>query len=130
MTTHQLSAITYQLPIQTVDDYFHTLNAQDFRATARLFSENGELHPPLEDPVKGVSAIAQYLKTEAVGMRLVPQKSSTEEREVYVQGYVETSLFTVKVAWQFSLNADNQLDRVAIKLLASWEELAQIQHLR
>jgi hypothetical protein len=114
-----------------VDHYFDRLNAQDFKATAHLFSEHGELHPPLEEPVQGVSAIAQYLSTEAVGMKLFPQKGNQQQREtgeteVNVQGYVKTSLFSVNVAWQFLINGDNQLQTVAIKLLASWEELAQI----
>jgi hypothetical protein len=78
-----------------------------------------------------VSAIAQYLSTEAVGMKLFPQKGNQKQREtgeteVNVQGYVKTSLFSVNVAWQFLINGDNQLQTVAIKLLASWEELAQI----
>ncbi|PSO48715.1 MAG: nuclear transport factor 2 [Cyanobacteria bacterium SW_9_44_58] len=111
--------------------YFDRLNAQDFQGTAHLFSESGELHPPLEEPVRGVGAIAQYLSTEAVGMQLFPQKGNRQQREtgeteINVQGYVKTSLFRVNVAWQFLINGDNQLQAVAIKLLASWEELAQI----
>lgn len=115
-----------------VEQYFKTLNAQDFQATAQLFREQGELHPPLESPVVGKSAIAQYLQKEAVGMKLVPQTGKMHSREqgeieVNVQGYVETSLFTVKVAWQFFITQDHHLAIVAVKLLASWEELAQIQ---
>jgi len=115
----------------TVKHYFDTLNVQDFEGTANLFSQQGELHPPLEEPVRGVGAIAQYLRREAAGMKLFPQNGNqqfqeTGEIEVTVQGYVETSLFNVNVAWQFLINADNRLQTVAIKLLASWEELAQI----
>jgi hypothetical protein len=115
-----------------VKTYFQTLNAQDFEATADLFAQEGELHPPLEEPVVSPSAIAHYLATEAVGMTLVPQKGTIAredqgEYDIRVQGYVKTSLFTVNVAWQFLINADNQLQVLVVKLLASWEELAQIQ---
>lgn len=115
----------------TVKHYFDTLNAQDFEGTADLFSQQGELHPPLEEPVRGVGAIAQYLRREAAGMKLFPQNGNqqsqeTGEMEVTVQGYAQTSLFSVNVAWQFLIDSDNRLQTVAIKLLASWEELAQI----
>jgi hypothetical protein len=115
-----------------VEQYFQTLNTQDFNATAGLFAEDGELHPPLEEPIFGSSAIAQYLATEAVGMTLFPQQGTIAQQEegeydIRVQGYVKTSLFTVNVAWQFLINTENQLQVVVVKLLASWEELAQIQ---
>ncbi|AFZ45310.1 steroid delta-isomerase [Halothece sp. PCC 7418] len=115
-----------------VEQYFQTLNAQDFNNTAGLFARDGELHPPLEEPVVGNSAIAQYLAQEAMGMTLVPQKGTIAredqgELDIRIQGYVKTSLFTVNVAWQFLINADNQFQIVVVKLLASWEELAQIQ---
>jgi len=123
-----ISGINHQL----VEQYFQTLNAQDFKGTASLFSQDGELHPPLEEPVVGSSAIAQYLATEAVGMTLFPQQGTIAQQDegeydIRVQGYVQTSLFTVNVAWQFLINTENQLQVVVVKLLASWEELAQIQ---
>ncbi|MDR9402758.1 MAG: nuclear transport factor 2 family protein [Halothece sp. Uz-M2-17] len=115
-----------------IKQYFQTLNAQAFNSTAALFAQDGELHPPLEEPVVGNRAIAQYLATEAMGMTLVPQKGTMAredqgELDIRIQGYVKTSLFTVNVAWQFLINADNQFQIVVVKLLASWEELAQIQ---
>lgn len=45
--------------------------AQDFQGVAQLFVSDGELHPPLEEPIIGNSAIAQYLQTEAAGMKLL-----------------------------------------------------------
>lgn len=121
------------LDIPLIEHYFQRLNAQDFQGTAQLFVSNGELHPPLEEPVIGSSAIAQYLKSEAIGMKLFPQKGNEQlledgTTEVYVKGYVKTSLFKVNVAWQFLINPEqDKLLAVAVKLLASWEELAQIQ---
>lgn len=121
------------LDFPLIEHYFQQLNAQDFQGVAELFVSNGELHPPLEEPVIGNSAIAQYLQTEAVGMKLFPQKGNEQlledgKTEVYVKGYVKTSLFKVNVAWQFLLDTEqDKLLAVAVKLLASWEELAQIQ---
>lgn len=115
-----------------VKQYFNSLNAENFQQTAQLFSEQGQLHPPLEEPVVGRSAIAQYLKDHAFGMSFFPQEGSYQsfdngEVEVYVQGYVKTGWFKVNVAWLFIINANQQLRLVGIKLLASWEELAQLQ---
>ncbi len=115
-----------------VKNYFNALNANDFDATAQLFSQQGELHPPLEQPVIGQSAIAQYLREQAKGMTLVPQEGSYQsfdngEVEVYVQGYVQTRWFQVNVAWLFIITPHHQLRLVGVKLLASWEELAQMQ---
>lgn len=121
------------LDIALIEHYFQRLNAQNFQGVAQLFVSNGELHPPLEEPVIGSSAIAQYLQTEAAGMKLFPQKGNEQllddgKTEVYVQGDVKTSLFKVNVAWQFLLDTEqDKLLAVAVKLLASWEELAQIQ---
>lgn len=119
------------IDLPLVKDYFRTLNSQDFDGTADLFQENGVLQPPLEEPIVGAIAIAQYLHSEAVGMNFFPKEGSYKQLDShriqgYVQGYVETSTFKVNVAWQFLIN-DTQLEAVAIKLLASWEELAQIQ---
>ncbi|MFP3436003.1 nuclear transport factor 2 family protein, partial [Paraburkholderia sp. SIMBA_061] len=67
-----ISGIDHRL----IEQYFQTLNAQAFNSTAALFAQDGELHPPLEEPVVGNRAIAQYLATEAMGMTLVPQKGT------------------------------------------------------
>ncbi|MFP4692419.1 MAG: nuclear transport factor 2 family protein [Halothece sp.] len=129
--TPELSIEGLDLPL--VETYFQRLNAQDFQGVAQLFVSNGELHPPLEEPVIGSSAIAQYLQTEATGMKLFPQKGNEKlledgTTEVYLKGCVKTTLFNVNVAWQFLLNTEqDKLLAVAVKLLASWEELAQIQ---
>ena len=129
--TQSVSINGLDLPL--IEDYFQQLNAQDFQGVAELFVSNGELHPPLEEPVIGNCAIAQYLQTEAMGMKLFPQKGNQQlledgTTEVYIKGYVKTSLFKVNVAWQFLVDTEQgKLLAVAVKLLASWEELAQIQ---
>lgn len=113
-------------------EYFETINAGDFQATAALFAENGEMHPPFESTIVGREAIANYLQSEAKGMRLEPKQSSVSTSEenlskVNVTGKVFTPLFSVNAGWQFLLNSSNQIVVVKIKLLASAQELLQLK---
>ncbi|WP_333256150.1 nuclear transport factor 2 family protein [Microcoleus sp. S13_C5] len=112
--------------------YFETLNAGDFEATANLFADDGVLHAPFEDPIIGRSAIATYLKKEARGMQLEPQKGVSQiledgKVEVQVSGRVQTSAFGVNVAWLFLLNSDQKILSVTVKLLASPQELLNLR---
>nr|QEI47149.1 nuclear transport factor 2 family protein [Euhalothece sp. Z9404] len=129
--TQPVSIDGLNLPL--IEHYFQRMNAQDFQGVAELFVSNGELHPPFEEPVIGDRAIAHYLENEAMGMKLFPNRGNEKlledgKTEVYVKGYVKTSLFKVNVAWQFLIDGEqDKILAVAVKLLASWEELAQIQ---
>ncbi|WP_333299222.1 nuclear transport factor 2 family protein [Microcoleus sp. AT13-A6] len=112
--------------------YFETLNAGDFDATANLFADDGVLHAPFEDPIIGSISIATYLKKEARGMQLEPQKGVSQiledgQVEVQVSGRVQTSAFAVNVAWLFLLNSDQKLLSVTVKLLASPQELLNMR---
>lgn len=116
----------------TILEYFRTLNAGDFSATAALFATNGELHPPFESPVIGPDAIAAYLEQEAIGMQLLPRQVSAEEIEngytqIQVKGKVKTPLFSVNVGWLFMLNAQQEIAAATIKLLASPQELLSLR---
>jgi hypothetical protein len=109
-------------------NYFATMNQEEFEQTATLFAEDGELLAPFEKPIIGRDAIALYLNKEAKGMKLLPQKKICELTEdnaeqIKVTGKVQTSLFTVNVAWFFSLNSEQEITRAKIKLLASPQEL-------
>lgn len=112
--------------------YFTTLNAGEFEQTAALFTETGQLYPPFATVVQGREAIAQYLQAEAVGMKLLPRQA-TEERledgnlQIHILGKVQTPLFSVNVAWLFVLTPDNEIVGVAIKLLASPQELLKLR---
>ncbi len=113
-------------------EYFETINTGDFEATAALFAENGEMHPPFESTIAGREAIARYLQVEAKGMRLEPQQSnvSTSEdnlSEVNVTGKVFTPLFSVNAGWQFLLDSSGKIVAVKISLLASAQELLQLK---
>lgn len=115
-----------------IEAYFDTLNAGKFSATASLFAANGTLHPPFESSVVGQEAIATYLQTEANGMKLYPLKGSVvilhnNQTQFNVTGKVKTALFGVNVSWTFILNATQEIESVEVKLLASLQELANLQ---
>lgn len=112
----------------TIEQYFKTLNAGDFQATADLFAVDGILQPPFDAELVGPEAIATYLQAEAKGLHLLPLRSSdraldTGDIEFDIRGRVQTPLLQVNVAWRFILNPEQQLLRAEIKLLASMVEL-------
>ena len=122
-----------------IDRYFDTLNAQRYEETANLFSEDGVLYPPFGSPVKGPEAIASYLAKEAVDMRLEPRRTELQTTApiddhveadatlIKVFGKVHLSLFTVNVQWDFQIQADQSIQSVRVKLLASLQELAAMR---
>jgi len=117
-----------------IDSYFETINRHDFVAAAELFAETGKLLAPFESPIIGRAAIAAYLSQEATGMKLIPQqivivKETTEDNLslIKVSGKVKTSLFTVNVGWHFCLDQAPQIIVAKIKLLASPQELLNLQ---
>jgi hypothetical protein len=112
--------------------YFQTINTGDFQATAALFAQDGVLYPPFEAAVVGEEAIAAYLEAEAKGMQLQPhqgiaQSLETGETQVEVTGNVQTPVLGVNANWLFALNSHSQILSVNISLLASPQELLNIQ---
>jgi Nuclear transport factor 2 (NTF2) domain len=112
--------------------YFTTLNAADFQTTASLFASEGTLYPPFETAIVGRAAIATYLEKEAKGITALPQQqmaqvTETRDSEIKVVGKVQTSLFTVNVAWHFVLNSDSEIVAVRVRLLAALEELLNLK---
>ena len=129
------SVLDLPMPVQR---YFETLNQGAFEQTAALFAQDGQMVPPFEQPIEGRAAIARYLDAEARDMRLTPLEcepispSTDPSDEVpiddnvqnfLVRGKVTTPLLGVNVAWQFDLNAVDEITKVQIKLLASVQEL-------
>ncbi len=111
-----------------VYDYFVKLNSGQFIATTNLFSEDGWLKPPFEKPIQGRAAIAQYLQQEAGGMKFYPEQGELlthddSHTQYQIRGKVETSWFTVNIAWLIQLNAAKEIVSVEIDLLASLNEL-------
>lgn len=114
-----------------VDRYFAGFNAADYCAVAALFEADGVLLAPFEDPIVGSEAIYTYLQTEAIAMQATPVEVETTPGEngshrVVVKGCVKTRLFTVNVRWIFGLTAANTLQSAEIRLLASLQELVQL----
>ncbi|MGP1382527.1 MAG: hypothetical protein ACTS2F_03150 [Thainema sp.] len=128
----------------TVICYFDWLNQEAYDQAVTLFTEDGILYAPFESGIQGRSAIADYLKTEAKGMQLQPREGvvqpiddeSEDEPEnvpdeiyqILVTGKVQTSVFGVNVQWTFTLNQDDQLTAVRVKLLASPKELLNLRN--
>lgn len=115
-------------------DYFATINQEEFEITSSLFAEAGELQAPFEKPLVGREKIAAYLTKEAKGMKLLPKQGICEAEADFerykVLGKVKTSLFSVNVAWYFTLNSEGQITTAKIKLLASPQELLGLQNLK
>jgi hypothetical protein len=125
-------SIDYASEQSSIASYFETINRGNFEATATLFAEEGKLCPPFEKAIIGKEAIAQYLKAEAKGMKLQVDKSTFTRSddnlvEVIAKGKVFTSLFSVNVAWQFSLNRSGEILAVKIDLLASAQDLLKLK---
>ena len=114
-----------------VDGYFTGFNAEDYHAVAALFAADGVLLAPFEEPIVGAEAIYTYLEAEAVAMRATPVEVETEVdadgiQRVVVRGRVKTLLFTVAVRWTFVLTAVDTIQSAEIKLMASLQELMQL----
>jgi len=114
-----------------VQQYFATLNAEEFEGTVALFASDGVLFPPFEDGILGPEAIATYLRREARGMALHPRQGTShpldaETRQVEVTGYVKTPLFGINVRWIFVIT-DTAIQSVGVVLLASLQELLQLR---
>ncbi|MDM9381554.1 nuclear transport factor 2 family protein [Chlorogloeopsis sp. ULAP01] len=116
----------------TVSQYFQTLNAREFDATATLFAEDGTMHPPFESGITGQDAIATYLKQEAQDIKAYPRQGIAETLEngqiqLQVTGKAQTSWCGVNVLWHFILNQQKQIIYIKIKLLASPQELLNLR---
>ncbi|MEL6928166.1 MAG: nuclear transport factor 2 family protein [Cyanobacteria bacterium J06600_6] len=115
-------------------NYFSSFNRGEFTRTASLFAETGELLAHFEKPIIGRDRIAAYLNQEARGMIVLPKQGTCEanhdSREYKVIGKVKNSLFSVNVAWYFTLNQENQITTAKISLLASPQELLGLKSKR
>lgn len=118
--SNQVSLATCE---SVIDQYFATLNLEQYHKTAALFARDGVLHPPVDDPVVGRAAIASYLQREAPGLRLEPLNCQFKplpsgQTQVHVQGKVHVCPFGSNVAWMFLLNACGEIERLQIELMA------------
>jgi hypothetical protein len=138
MVLSQSSANTTQeLTIEGITEptilcYFQSLNAGEFDVTANLFANDGEMHPPFESGIVGPEEIANYLKKEAVDIKVYPRQGISETLEegliqFQVTGKAQTSWCGVNVLWQFVLNQQREILYTKIKLLASPQELLKMR---
>lgn len=116
----------------TILDYFQTLNAGDFQATAQLFAVDGVMHPPFESGIAGRDGILNYLNQEAINIKAYPRQGIIEaieagKSQIQVSGKAETAWCGVNVTWLFILNEQKQITYTKIKLLASPQELLNLR---
>jgi Orange carotenoid protein, N-terminal/Nuclear transport factor 2 (NTF2) domain len=116
--------------------YFEAMNRDDFEAAIALFEPNGALQPPFQEPIIGTEAIAAYMRSEAQGLNMMPERGITEysadgSKKLKITGKVQTPWFGVNVAmniaWRFALTPEGKIFFVAIDMLASPEELLNLR---
>jgi hypothetical protein len=112
----------------TIAAYFVRLNSGDYRGTAALFADRGQLAPPFENAIEGRTEIAAYLEIEASGMSFWPESGALLIRDdnlaqYHIQGKVKTNYFTINVSWLIQLNAAKEILLLEVKLLAELAEL-------
>ncbi len=117
---------------ETISRYFETLNSGNFSATAKLFADDGVMHPPFESHIVGADAIVAYLQKEAQALKVFPQRGiiitkEFDQIQVEVTGKAETSWCGVNVLWHFILNPKKQIVYTRVRLLASPRELLNLQ---
>lgn len=116
----------------TIIEYFTTLNAGNFTATAALFAPDGVMYPPFESGIVGTDAIARYLQQEAQDIKADPHQGIAEtlkdgDIQIQVRGKTQTSWCSVNVLWVFVLNQNKEIINTTIKLLASPQELLALR---
>jgi Nuclear transport factor 2 (NTF2) domain len=119
------------ISIPLINNYFVSINNENFQETVNLFTDDGVMYPPFDSTLLGRDAILAYLENEAMGMKLLPdtvstQELTTEESHYQVTGKVQTPLFTVNVSWYFVIY-QSQILSVKVKLLAALQELLQFK---
>jgi hypothetical protein len=119
----------------TVLSYIDNMNAFDFQAAVALFTQEGALKPPFQEPIVGQENILAYMRDECYGLKLLPEQGVSEPAEagftqIKVTGKVQTPWFGDKVginlAWRFLLNPEGQIFFVGIDVLASPQELLNL----
>ncbi len=119
----------------TVLNYMNNLNANDFDALIELFTADGALQPPFQRPIVGKDSVYRFFREECQNLKLLPERGVSEPAEdgytqIKVTGKVQTPWFGAGVgmnmAWRFLLNPENKIFFVAIDLLASPKELANL----
>jgi Orange carotenoid protein, N-terminal/Nuclear transport factor 2 (NTF2) domain len=119
----------------TVLSYINNMNAFDFEAAVALFTEDGALQPPFEEPIVGQENILAYMREDCYGLKLMPERGVSEPAEggftqIKATGKVQTPWFdssvVINVAWRFLLDPEGKIFFVGIDVLASAQELLNL----
>jgi Orange carotenoid protein, N-terminal/Nuclear transport factor 2 (NTF2) domain len=119
----------------TVLSYMDSMNAHDFQTAVALFTEDGALKPPFQEPIVGEANILGYMRDECYGLKLLPEQGVSEPAEggftqIKVTGKVQTPWFgdsvSINLAWRFLLNPEGKIFFVGIDILASAQELLNL----
>ncbi len=119
----------------TVRSYMENMNAYDFQTAVALFTEDGALKPPFQEPIVGQANILAYMRDECYGLKLLPEQGVSEPAEggftqIKVTGKVQTPWFSdnvgINLAWRFLLNPEGKIFFVGIDVLASAQELLNL----
>jgi hypothetical protein len=111
------------------------MNAFDFQAAVALFTEDGALQPPFEEPIVGHESILAFMREECYGLKLMPERGISEPAaggftQIKVTGQVQTpwagDSVGINLAWRFLLNPQGKIFFVAIDVLASPQELLNL----
>ncbi len=117
----------------TILNYFEAFNAGDYEATSQQFAIDGTLHPPFESLIVGRDEIEHYFNAEAKGITAQPQQEKLKQMledgctEIQVTGRVKTPWFGVGVSWLFTLNEQQEIVFLTLKLIASPQELLKLR---
>jgi Orange carotenoid protein, N-terminal/Nuclear transport factor 2 (NTF2) domain len=119
----------------TVLSYMENMNTFDFESAVALFTEDGSLQPPFEEPIVGQEKILAYMREECYGLKLIPEQGISEPglgefTQIKVTGKVQTLWFggsvVINVAWRFLLDPESKIFFVAIDVLTSAQELLNL----
>lgn len=134
-------SVVPQVVLEGVNDpailnYFEAMNQDKFDVAIALFDPNGALQPPFQEPIVGRDAIRVYMREEAQGLNMMPEKGISQtlpdgSKQVKITGKVQTPWFGVNVGmnigWRFALNPTGDIFFVAIDMLASPQELVNLR---
>ncbi|MBR8830778.1 MAG: hypothetical protein Cpurp_06205 [Chlorogloea purpurea SAG 13.99] len=123
---------TNSLPL-TIMAYFQTLNSGRYQQTADLFSTDGALYSPFENPAKGNRQIVNCLHNFAKGYEFVPERISIEcanfsKSKYKIIGEMRNKNSKVGMGWFFLLDKLGKIISVNMIVLAGFEELLQIDN--
>ncbi len=111
--------------------YFQTLNGEKYKITANLFTEDGVLYPPFEEPIQGREEISNYLESYSKGYEFTPEEITIEcanfgNSKYKVIGEMGNKILKVGVAWYFVLDKSGKIISLRMIIIASLDEFVHL----